>query len=77
LLPYPSGGQQRPTTQRSFTVNEDIMIKRVAINLKQNRKYIEIEVPGEDILASLDPVSPDFENMVKIKVIEYIRSIRS
>jgi len=52
-----------------------IIIKRIGVNLKQNKKYIEIEIPGEEILKSVEADSKDFENLVKLKVIEYIKSL--
>ena len=55
-------------------MKEDIIIKKIAVNLKKNKKYIEIEVPGEEILQSVDVNSFEFENLVKQKVIEYIQS---
>ncbi len=55
-------------------MKKDIIIKRIALNLKQNRKYIEIEVPGDEILKSVEADSKDFEILVKLKVIEYIKS---
>jgi len=54
---------------------KDIIIKRIGLNLKQNKKYIEIEVPGDEILKSVEADSKDFENLVKLKVIEYIKSL--
>ena len=56
-------------------MNKDIIIKRIGVNLKKNKKYIEIEVPGEEILKSVEADSKDFENLVKLKVIEYIKSL--
>jgi hypothetical protein len=56
-------------------MKKDIIIKSIGVNLKQNKKYIEIEVPGEDILKSVEADSKDFENLVKLKVIEYIKSL--
>jgi hypothetical protein len=56
-------------------MKKDIIIKRIALNLKQNKKYIEIEVPGDEILKSVESDSKDFENLVKLQVIEYIKSI--
>lgn len=55
-------------------MKEDIILKKIAVNLKKNKKYIEIEVPGEEILQSVDVNSFEFENLVKQKVIEYIQS---
>ena len=56
-------------------MKKDIIIKRIGVNHKQNKKYIEIEVPGEEILKSVEADSKDFENLVKLKVIEYIKSL--
>ena len=56
-------------------MKKDIIIKRIGVNLKQIKKYIEIEVPGEEILKSVEADSRDFENLVKLKVIEYIKSL--
>jgi diguanylate cyclase (GGDEF)-like protein len=56
-------------------MKKDIIIKRIGVNLKQNKKYIEIEVPGEEILKSVEADSKDFDNLVKRKVIEYIKSL--
>jgi len=56
-------------------MKKDIIIKRIGVNLKQNKKYIEIEVPGEEILKSVEADSKDFKNLVKLKVIEYIKSL--
>jgi hypothetical protein len=56
-------------------MKEGIVIKKIALNLKQNRKYIEIEVPGEEILESVEADSAEFEKHVKQKVIEYIQSM--
>jgi hypothetical protein len=55
-------------------MKKDIIIKKIGLNLKQNKKYIEIEVPGDEILKSVEADSKDFENLVKLKVIEYIKS---
>ena len=55
-------------------MEKDIVLKKIAVNLKKNKKYIEIEVPGEEILQSVDVNSFEFENLVKQKVIEYIQS---
>lgn len=54
-------------------MKEDIIIKKIGMNLKQNKKYIEIEVPGDEILKSVEADSKDFENLVKLKVIEYFK----
>jgi hypothetical protein len=48
-------------------MKKDIIIKRIGVNLKQNKKYIEIEIPGEEILKSVEADSKDFENIVKLK----------
>jgi hypothetical protein len=56
-------------------MKKDIIIKRIGVNLKQKKKYIEIEVPGEEILKSVEADSRDFEILVKLKVIEYIKSL--
>jgi len=56
-------------------MKEDISIKRITFNLKQNRKFIEIDVPADEILQSVEAGSLDFENLVKQKVIEYIQSL--
>lgn len=56
-------------------MKEDISIKKITINLKQNRKVIEIDVPGDEILRSVEADSLDFENLVKQKVIEYIQAL--
>lgn len=56
-------------------MKNDIVIRKIALNLKQNKKYIEIEVPGDEILQSVEADSMEFENLVKRKVIEYIRSL--
>ena len=56
-------------------MKEDIIIKRIAVNLKQNKKYIEIEIPGDEILESVEADSIEFEKLVKRKVIEYIKSL--
>jgi hypothetical protein len=56
-------------------MKKDIIIKRIGVNLKQNKKYIEIEVPAEEILKSVDADSKDFENLVKQKVIEYLKAL--
>ena len=53
-------------------MKKDIIIKRIGVNLKQNKKYIEIEIPGDEILKSVEADSKDFENLVKLKVIEYM-----
>ena len=55
-------------------MEKDIVLKKIAVNLKKNKKYIEIEVPGEEILQSVDVNSLEFEKLVKQKVIEYIQS---
>ena len=54
-------------------MKEDIIIKKIGMNLKQNKKYIEIEVPGDKTLKSVEADSKDFENLVKLKVIEYFK----
>jgi hypothetical protein len=56
-------------------MKEDIVVKKIAINLKRNKKYIEIEVPGDEILNSVEADSIEFEKLVKRKVIEYIQSL--
>lgn len=56
-------------------MKEGIIIKKIALNLKQNRKYIEIEVPGEEILESLEADTAEFEKHVKQKIIEYVKSL--
>ncbi len=56
-------------------MKEDIVIKKIALNLKQNKKYIEIEVPGDEILQSVEADSLEFEKLVRQKVIEYIQSL--
>ena len=56
-------------------MKENIIIKRISVNLKKNKKYIEIYVPGDEILKSVDADSKNFENFVKEKVIEYIKSL--
>jgi hypothetical protein len=56
-------------------MKEDISIKGITFNLKQNMKFIEIEVPGDDILRSVEADSLEFEKLVKQKVIEYIQSL--
>jgi hypothetical protein len=56
-------------------MKKDIVVKKIAVNLKKNKKYIEIEVPGEEILQSVDVNSFEFEKRVKQKVIEYIQSL--
>jgi len=56
-------------------MNNDIIVKRIAVNLKKNKKYIEIEVPGDEILKSVEADSIEFEKLVKQKVIEYIQSL--
>jgi len=58
-------------------MKKDIIIKKIAMNLKQNRKYIEIEVPGDEILESVEMDSSEFEKQVKQKVIDYIQSLSS
>jgi hypothetical protein len=55
-------------------MKKDIIIKKIGMNLKQNKKYIEIEIPGDEILKSVETDSKDFETLVKLKVIEYIKS---
>jgi hypothetical protein len=56
-------------------MKEDIILKKIVLNLKQNKKHIEIEIPGDEILKSVDADSIDFEKVVKQKVIEYINSL--
>jgi hypothetical protein len=56
-------------------LREDIRIKKIAFNLKTCEKFIEIEVPGDEILQSVAAESPDFEKQVKQKVIDYIRAL--
>lgn len=56
-------------------MKEDISIKKIGFNLKQNKKFIEIEVPGDEILQTVEADSLEFENLVKRKVIEYIQSL--
>ena len=56
-------------------MKKDIVIKKIAMNLKQNKKYIEIEVPGDEILQSVEADSMEFEKLVKQKVIDYIQSL--
>mgnify|MGYP001104455475 FL=1 len=56
-------------------MREDIRIKRIAFNLKQHMKFIEIEVPGDEILRSVAADSPEFENRVTQKVIDYIKAL--
>lgn len=56
-------------------MKKDISITRISYNLKQNKKYIEIEVPGDEILQAVEADSPEFEKLVKQKVIEYIQSL--
>ena len=56
-------------------MKEDIIVKKIALNLRQDRKYIEIEVPGDEILQSVGADSIEFETLVKRKVIEYIQSL--
>jgi hypothetical protein len=55
-------------------MEKDIVIKGISVNLKMNRKFIEVEVPGEEILDSVDPNAEEFEALVKEKVIEYIKA---
>jgi hypothetical protein len=45
-------------------MNKDIIVKRIAVNLKKNKKYIEIEVPGDEILESVEADSIEFERLV-------------
>jgi hypothetical protein len=56
-------------------MKEDISIKKIGFNLKHNKKFIEIEVPGDEILQTVEPDSLEFEKLVKQKVIEYIQSL--
>ena len=56
-------------------MKKDIIVKKIAMNLKQNKKYIEIEVPGDEILQSVKPDALEFEKLLKLKVIEYIQSL--
>ncbi|MGE5257056.1 MAG: hypothetical protein ACM3KE_10310 [Hyphomicrobiales bacterium] len=56
-------------------MKKDIVMKKIAVNLKKNKKYIEIEVPGDEILNSVEADSMEFERLVKQKVIEYIQSL--
>lgn len=56
-------------------MKKDILVKKIAVNLKKNKKYIEIEVPGDEILESVEADSIEFESLVRQKVIEYIQSL--
>ena len=56
-------------------MKEDISIKKISFNLKQNKKFIEIEAPGDEILQAVEADSLEFEKLVKQKVIEYIQSL--
>jgi hypothetical protein len=56
-------------------MKKDILVKKIAVNLKKNKKYIEIEVPGDEILESVEANSIEFERLVRQKVIEYIQSL--
>jgi hypothetical protein len=56
-------------------MKEDISVKGISVNLKHNRKFIEIEVPGDEILQQVEADSLEFEKQVKQKVIEYIQSL--
>jgi hypothetical protein len=56
-------------------MKEDIVVKKIAVNLRKNKKYIEIEVPGDEILESVEANSIEFERLVRQKVIEYIQSL--
>jgi hypothetical protein len=53
----------------------DITIKRVAVNLRQKTRFIEIEVPAEEILMSVPADDTGFEEKIKRRVIDYIKSI--
>jgi hypothetical protein len=56
-------------------MEKDISIKSITFNLKKNMKLIEIEVPGDEIIQSVEANSLEFEKLVKQKVIEYIQSL--
>lgn len=56
-------------------MKKDIVVKKIAVNLKKNKKYIEIEVPADEILQSVEADSIEFERLVRQKVIEYIQSL--
>jgi hypothetical protein len=55
----------------------DIRVKGIFFNLTHNKKFIEIEVPGDEILQQVEADALEFENLVKQKVIEYNESPRS
>jgi hypothetical protein len=48
-------------------MKEDISIKKIGFNLKQNKKFIEIEVPGDEILQTVEADSLEFENIGETK----------
>ena len=56
-------------------MDRDITVKRVAVNLKQRQRFIEIEVPGDEILMSIDVENAEFDAEIKRRVIDYIKSI--
>jgi len=53
----------------------DIRVKGIFFNLTRNKKFIEIEVPGDEILQQVEADALEFEKLVKQKVIEYIQSL--
>jgi hypothetical protein len=53
----------------------DISVKGIFFSLKHNKKFIEIEVPGDEILQQVEADALEFEKLVKQKVIEYIQSL--
>lgn len=55
-------------------MKEEISIKKISYNLKRNKKFIEIEIPGDEILQTVAADSPEFEKQVKQKIVEYMQS---
>jgi hypothetical protein len=54
-------------------MKEEINIKKISYNLKRNKKFIEIEIPGDEILQAVEADAPEFEKRVKQKIIEYMQ----